>query len=374
MRTFLSSDGEAIILEQAMDSEVQALLALNNIDMAKNAPSATGSHQSADRMSVFKGSKLGVKQSIANNTNVSNPVLEGNLKAVFCGLATKFPGVSVSAGYKEKLIFGSLHIVHALQNAAMTPEKIRRGYTICGQELAADEISASLQQFPDLKDSSVNFDVIMAECYTEISPDDKEIMVQNIPAMVAEFRRCGSVTDAFMDTLSIPKLPEDQHINRDGNVLSKQHAQLLTAPDTCRKFTDYLRIRGESRDPAVIESRRQLHKAQKEIAKAEALAAKELKRQAAQDAKERDRIYLAGLSRPGLKIELARRRDQKIAEKEAKAAEQAAILFNSRARVAAESATLEADPHHANFAAALDIAMGLSPNQEPAAVPAVEEV
>ena len=76
MRNFLSSDGEAIILEEVFDAEVQAQFAAAKIDMAKGSPSATSAHQPSDRQTVFNVAKRLVKKSIGNGEVVSNHFLE----------------------------------------------------------------------------------------------------------------------------------------------------------------------------------------------------------------------------------------------------------------------------------------------------------
>ena len=75
MRQFLSSDGEAIILKEAYSPEVQAAMSVNCIDMAKNAPSA-------DRMSVFKDVKHMVKTGLNSSKDMSNSIVEANLKGL----------------------------------------------------------------------------------------------------------------------------------------------------------------------------------------------------------------------------------------------------------------------------------------------------
>ena len=76
MRNFLSSDGEAIILEEVFDAEVQAQFAAAIIDMAKGPPSATSAHLPFDRQTVFNVAKRLVKKSIGNGEVVSNHFLE----------------------------------------------------------------------------------------------------------------------------------------------------------------------------------------------------------------------------------------------------------------------------------------------------------
>ena len=65
----------------------------------------------------------------------------------FAGLKVKFPTLVVAAAYKKKLIFGALHILSAVANGTVTPDKVKRGYTVCGQHLIGESVCDSLQSF-----------------------------------------------------------------------------------------------------------------------------------------------------------------------------------------------------------------------------------
>ena len=68
-----------------------------------------------------------------------------------------------------------------------------------------------------MEHATVDFDIVMAPCYTEIPVACIETMVEAMPGMLAEIRRTGKAGDVFMDSLHIMKL--NDHFNRDGFTL-----------------------------------------------------------------------------------------------------------------------------------------------------------
>ena len=329
MRSFLSSDGEAIILKQSLDIDVLAAFAAHGIDYAKGPPSCTAAHQSADRQSVFKDAKRELRKQIAVEKNISNELLTDRLTMAFNALQTKFE-ITVSAASRNKLIFG-------LQNKAMTPDKVRRGYTICGQHLVRPAKCAALSRYPNFQDSTVDFDAVMQECYTDISPAERESMIVGIPAMVDAIRRGLVVDDAFMDLLNIKKLPAELHVDRSGNVIWQQHAQMITCADTQRRFRDYL----WEKTPEGIAARQHAAAAAKALAKVEKdrqkivdAAAKRVQRTVEQVAERARRDALSPTSK---RDELNAKRLQTAESKAQRATANANRLLDCQAIVDAEN-------------------------------------
>ena len=62
MRTFFHSDGESIILKQALDVEVLQELADIGIDYMKGGPSTTSQHQPLDVCTIFRDTKAYFKK------------------------------------------------------------------------------------------------------------------------------------------------------------------------------------------------------------------------------------------------------------------------------------------------------------------------
>ena len=353
MRTFLSSDGEAVILQAAITEEIIANFRDSSIDYAKGPPSATSSHQSADRQSVFAEGHHHVEKQIKNNLPIVNPLLDTNLHMAFNALCLKFPSMRMSAAYKNMLVFGALHITHALANHALTPEKVRRGYTICGQQTKVGQLSESLQRFPNLAESTVDYDKVMSECYTKMSIANYEIMVNAIPQMIAMFRTGARPTDEFMDNLNIPKLEGRAHKPRDAasTPLWQQHAQVVTSEGTSLAFYDYLRARVEANDPAMKALKKQAADDEKELQRLMAAEIKkneaDLKKQLAQRAKAEDKAYLEGLSFVERKAEVARRKIVSTAERAQLQLDKENHVVALLERVRVEAARQADDPFYA---------------------------
>ena len=104
----------------------------------------------------------------------------------------------MSVAYRNWLIFGALHIAHALANHAWTPEKVRRGCSICGQQRMVGQLCEYLLRFLTLAESTEDYDKVMRECYIRMSIVDYEVMVNAIPQMIARFRMGKRTTDEFM--------------------------------------------------------------------------------------------------------------------------------------------------------------------------------
>ena len=346
MRHFLSADGEAIILQEAMSQMVLDAFEVAKIDYVKGPPSATSAHQSADRQSVFRESKSCVKKQIEQRRNVDNSLLEENLVDAFNSLNTRF-SITVPAAYRAKLIFGALHITHALANQALTPAKVVRGYTICGQLMKKGEKCAALQQFPDLAESTVDYEKIMDQSYTSFTDAEKLNMVKCIPAMVQQFRSGVKPTDSFMDNLNIPKLSPTEHKNRDNLVLWQQHAQVLTSAGTQAAFRDYLLANRLNRDPVALAEKRQAEKDMKRASTLEKANAKKLETVAK---KTQDKAWLASITVEARQAEVLRRKDDAAAAKAQKQVQKVGEVAAMHARISAR-ATLSSEATHSNIEA-----------------------
>jgi hypothetical protein len=272
-----------------------------------------------------------VKKQIEQGRIVDNSLLEEKLADAFNSLSTRF-SIIVPAAYRAKLIFGALHITHALANQALTPAKVIRGYTICGQLMKKGEKCAALQQFPDLAESTVDYDKIMDQSYTSFTDAEKFNMVLGIPAMVQQFRSGVKPTDSFMDNLNIPKLSPTEHKNRDNLVLWQQHAQVLTSAGTKAAFRDYLRANRLDRDPDAIAEKRQAEKDMKRASNIEKANAKKLETAAK---KSQDNAWLASLTIEDRQAEVLRRKDNTAATKTQKEKQKAEELIAFHARISA---------------------------------------
>ena len=103
----------------------------------------------------------------------------------------------------------------------------------------------------------------MAQCYSFIPEPDMDHMFLHAPEVIAKVRSDGRVTDAFLDSLDIVKLPDGSHINRDALVIWRQHAHVMSHRDSKAKFIDYLQIRADKNNPVLQLQLKQAEKAAK---------------------------------------------------------------------------------------------------------------
>jgi hypothetical protein len=85
------------------------------------------------------------------------------------------------------------------------------------------------------------------------------------PEVIHTIRANGCVKDSFLDELQICKLEGDLHINRDGLVTWRQHAQVMSHTSSKAKFVDYLLMRSERNDPVLKQQRKLQAQAEKLI-------------------------------------------------------------------------------------------------------------
>lgn len=103
----------------------------------------------------------------------------------------------------------------------------------------------------------------MAQCYSFIPELDMDHMSLHAPEVIAKMRSDGRVTDAFLESLDIVKLPDGSHINRDALVTWRQHAHVMSHSDSKAKFIDYLQIRAYKNNPVLQLQLKQAEKAAK---------------------------------------------------------------------------------------------------------------
>lgn len=91
----------------------------------------------------------------------------------------------------------------------------------------------------------------MDQCYTDITDEQENLLFIHAPEVIQHIRSEGNVSDEFLDSLGVPKLPGDKHINRDGLVPWRRHAYLLSHRYSKENFIDYLQIRNDKDNPVL---------------------------------------------------------------------------------------------------------------------------
>jgi hypothetical protein len=246
-KTLVTSDGEAVILWQSIDPEVVSAFKENQSDLGKGGPSATAVQQPCDVSTEFEDLKAGVKVAIKNDTDVTNEVLKEALKKYWFDLDIYLKSICTSysenpkplpSSMKDKIFRGLEIIVYVMQNGYMTPSKARQGFTRVGfhtTERLEDPILG-------YENSTVDFDIIMRQCYKAISTETVAYIKLHAPELIRCFHVKGKLKRADYEAVGIWQRLENENfivLNRDDKVIWQQHAQLMTHNETVAIWTQY---------------------------------------------------------------------------------------------------------------------------------------
>lgn len=316
---FLSSDGEAIILQEAFSEELIGEYNSLGIDQVKHGPTMTADHQSSDVADTFRDVKMGNKMASKKRKDSSNPTLNKNLLKYFAEFKISFPSSEPSAYLKAKIIQAISQLVFVFKDKYFTADKIREGFVRCGQHIKAAD--------PEKGESTVDYDKIMSRTRAVCSDAEMATMKDNLPAVVAEMRRAGRVTNDFLDGLGIPI--DHTASSRDELVLCRQDAQLITHTETIQRYQDYQAEKLHRSNPANIALKKQLADAKRLVSRklkeTSALQTKEVKKAAQAQAAAVEKARKSLLSPKQRRDEMAAQRSAKLRAKEATAeAQQAA--------------------------------------------------
>lgn len=125
------------------------------------------------------------------------------------------------------------------------------------------------------ENATVCLKTVMDQCYTDITDEQENLLFIHAPEVIQHIRSEGNVSDEFLDSLGVPKLPGDKHINRDGLVPWRRHAYLLSHRYSKENFIDYLQIRNDKNNPVLQQQKKDREIALKIVRRAEALKDRE---------------------------------------------------------------------------------------------------
>jgi hypothetical protein len=221
-----STDGEAIVLHEAFDTEILAGFRSAMTDYLKNGPSSTSIHQACDVSPAFRDFKKGLKTVASRGMSTKNLTLEMHLKQAFTEFSFAFPLIDLSNKLKDKIVCACEKIVYVMQAAYVTPKKIITGFEECGQHIRDTAPG----------ESTVDYDKIISKCILIDKLTDTELntMRNEKHAVQQQFINNGSVTNSFLDEHKIPKA--EANTNRDNFTISRGDTQVITHEDTVQKF------------------------------------------------------------------------------------------------------------------------------------------
>lgn len=135
----------------------------------------------------------------------------------------------------------------------ITYSHIKNGFSVCGQHRnVADDLVAANSHY-GLAYSTVDYELILKQCYLHIPQEEKDIMVAALPAAVNEIIAVGSLSDDFMNKHNIMKSSNTKA--KDDLVLNRQYAQVLSHDEVVRKQLFYLLDRHLRTDPVERQKR-----------------------------------------------------------------------------------------------------------------------
>ena len=277
-------------------------------DLGKGGPSATSVQQPCDVSSEFEDMKAGVKKAIKNDTDVTNEILQEALNKYWIDLDFFLKSVCtiysenpkpVALAMREKIVRGLEIIVYVMQNGYMTPSKARQGFT------RVEFHTTERLEYPILgyENSTVDFDIIMRQCYKEMAKETVEYVKLQAPELIRRFQVNGKLIRADYETVGIWQRLENEGftmLNRDDKVIWQQHAQLMTHDNTVAVWTHY-RL---GRDPitlaanaAIVAANRTAEKlAESSLKAAQRTVDAKAKADTKRSEKELERIRVASLS------------------------------------------------------------------------------
>eukprot|EP01038_Epipyxis_sp_PR26KG_P014706 gene14706-19764_t len=274
-RNFLSTDGEACILNEAFDPEILQLFKDACIDYMKLGPSATKIEQPADAADIFKDGKKGVAKTSEKGLKIYNNLLRLNMNAFMGRFALAFPTVVLTAAFKEKINYSLEVITHTLRQSYVTGYKLVEGFRRVGQLVD--------RAFPLAEgEFTVDYDAMMVQCLNKnITREEFENMKQQLPIAAIRAIQHGRLTSVFLDELNICKTPGATE--RDNLTWCRQQAFIVTHIDTNIRFEVSKQRKLDDANPVIIEQRRQLAQDLKKVASEDAKALKAATLKAAKD-------------------------------------------------------------------------------------------
>lgn len=229
-RNFLSSDGEDIILRNAYDPAIRLQFVEARIDYGRVGAGTTRIHNACDRQFTFRDCHKEVKRVQANSVDVSNSILERNVRTAFQMLREKYPTISIGSGHINNIVEGILVIVYVYQKIH-NPIQAMRAFKVSGQHCEADPITGS----------TVSFEKMMAQCYSDIPLEQLELMKTKAPILVEEFVKTqGRVPHEELIKVGIKAGLTS--LNRDNLCPIRHSSEIISHEETHARFLEYNRV------------------------------------------------------------------------------------------------------------------------------------
>lgn len=232
LSTFLTSDGEAVIMNQALDDEIQDLLSEAKIIWAKLPASTTSVHQPCDRAQTFKSLKSCCTNETflasARNVDQRDDMLANEIRAAAAAIKL-VDNKKLPSGFIDRLVRGCL-LVEKMCEVAMKKGDITRSFVKCGHHVPSDkQLKAPEGELP----VTISPTIIMRQCHAPISDEQMQNMLNHLPFFSDKMRDDGRIAWADMDDKGIA--PDQDVENRENLVLSRRACEIITSPATLKR-------------------------------------------------------------------------------------------------------------------------------------------
>jgi hypothetical protein len=235
MHSVVSTDGELVALEAGMDADVLESFRTENIHYLKLPASTSGIHQPCYRAPTFRCVKAGMQFVQKHGVIIEdNGNLKHSIDRAFFDLTETYPHALVTSTFKEKVYKGCLSLTWVFKEKYLKESNIIEGFTCCGQHRCiSDELVESNHEF-GLAYSTVDYKLILKQCYEHIPPNEVEIMIASLPEAIQKLNTDGYLSDQFMDEKRIMK--STTTVQRDCLVLNRGYAQILSHEGMLNNF------------------------------------------------------------------------------------------------------------------------------------------
>ena len=151
-----------------------------------------------------------------------------------------FPTLSIPAALVKNNIDGLLILNHTYADT-MSIKMVRDGFKVCGQHVTPSEKGKS----------TVSFDKKMWQCYSDIAPDQLQLMKDKTELLATRLRLEGRIT--CEELLAEDIRSEPTSINRDNLTYIRHWSEIVNHEQTVDRY----RAEMQNRDPLIIAQRRQ---------------------------------------------------------------------------------------------------------------------
>lgn len=259
MTTFFSTDGEDIVICSGYDDEVANAFNYHKIDYGRVGAATTGIHNPCDRAALIRDVKKMIISIAKKNIDVGDEALQASVKVSFANLKTKFPDISIGAGFISNIVYGMEVIVYAYQKC-MTRVGNQKAFKVCGQHVDPQRSGSG---------DTVCFRTMMAQCYSDIPQDQLDLMYRLRDTFSETIRLEGRVP--YPDIIAAGVYPGPTTENRDNFTHVRSFSYVVSHRESKARYLEEKRLKS----PEYLAEQRRLKEAQRLLEREEAARRKE---------------------------------------------------------------------------------------------------